>query len=357
MKNRTELRFTLPEKSAQPDRVLALLNGRVAPGQPPESITPDEWARQAALGSPEAQYALARYLTAAASSSADNRTAVKWLKKAAQKKHAASEHLLGVLTARAQGVRADPEKAVALFRSAAIMGNADAQYDLARALSWGFGCGADPHEALTWFRLAAAQGHIRSELAVGLAYANGTGCDIDLRQAASWLRKAALAHDVQAQKALAALYLRPDNPLSDNREAFRWLSEAARSSDPEAAYRLSLFYWSGRATGEPNYPQAFSWAKRAALSGNIAALLLLSRLSESGQGVPQNLTGALALVKVARRLAEADPQGENAKLSGETVLRERELCALLSQTQIQAAALLCNDCPGPADILHALFAG
>ena len=138
-KAKVDLRFTLPKSDSAltAPAVLSLLDGRAAVS--PSAVDRahiDDWTRKAALGSPDAQFQLARILTSGEPLSADNRAAVKWLRKAAEKEHAASQHLLGVLIARAQGVRADPAKAVELFRSAAIMGNADAQYDLGRALTW-----------------------------------------------------------------------------------------------------------------------------------------------------------------------------------------------------------------------------
>ena len=147
MKRNTDLRFELPRsKVSSPGGVLALLQGQV---QTSGNALPDEktvamWQREAAEGSPNAQYELAKMLTSGEPVSADNRAAVKWLKKAAEKQHAESQHMLGVLIARGQGVRADPAKAAALFRAAAIMGNANAQYDLGRALDWGFGCEENP---------------------------------------------------------------------------------------------------------------------------------------------------------------------------------------------------------------------
>lgn len=172
-KARTDLRFELPASHEARPGVLDLLSGTVAAPARPSPELVDAWAKEAANGSPDAQYQLALALTQAGSLSADNRAAVKWLKKAVLKDHAASQHLLGVLIARGQGVRADPEKAVELFRAAAIMGNADAQFDLAKSLSWGFGCEVNEREALTWYRLAGAQGHLESSLAVGQAYARG----------------------------------------------------------------------------------------------------------------------------------------------------------------------------------------
>lgn len=136
MRTNVETRFELPKRTGADTAsagVLALLRGDVTLARP-EKTQVDLWTREAAQGSPQAQYELARTLAQTAVISADNRAAVKWLRKAVEKEHTASQYLLGLLIARGQGVRPDPEKAVELFRKAAVMGNKDAQYDLGRAL-------------------------------------------------------------------------------------------------------------------------------------------------------------------------------------------------------------------------------
>ena len=97
MRANVDLRFELPRRAPENGRttgVLALLNG-TAPVAAPGAKEIDQWAREAAEGSPQAQYELAKALATGATLSADNRTAVKWLKKAAEKEHLASQHLWG----------------------------------------------------------------------------------------------------------------------------------------------------------------------------------------------------------------------------------------------------------------------
>ena len=356
VKNKVDLRFTLPERKSAPSisNVLSLLDGKVVNRQ--ENFgqsTIEAWKRDAALGSPEAQYELAKSLTTGNPASSDNRAAVKWLRKAADKEHAASQHLLGVLIARAQGVRANPEQAVALFRAAAIMGNADAQYDLGRALTWGFGVEVNLNEALTWFRLAGAQGHLQAQLAVGLAYSHGQGCEPDLIQAASWLRKAALSHEAQAAFALGMLFLRPDNPQADNKDAYRWIGEAARAGLADAQYELALFFWSGRAVTRSS-TQAFDWAMRAAGQDHIRALLFLSKLFETGDGCQVNRCGAYAVSLRAMNLAQ---NREDNTLGQECRLRTRELTALITTSELRAAEMLLSDNIRTKDLLSELIPG
>lgn len=347
MKSRVDLRFTIPAATQAPamDGVLALLQGQ-APAASAVPQTVAQWQRQAASGSPQAQYELAKALTAQPKDSADNRAAVKWLRKASQQAHIESQHLLGVLVARGQGVRANPEEAVRLFRAAAIMGLSHAQYDLGRALSWGFGCEANAREALTWWRLAAAQGHAQAQLAVGRAYANGQGCDINVQQAAAWLRKAALNHVAEAAFELAHIYLRPDNAQANNRDAYRWMAEAARAGLAQAQYELALFFWSGRAV-EQNHAQAFDWAKRAAAQNHVPALLLMSKMLASGLGHASDRALAYALALCAQRLAQ-DPSAESARLHAS------DLRATLTTQELEEGQSLHDKYPETADLLATL---
>lgn len=104
MRTNVETRFELPKRTglirlppgflrsygdvtqARPEK-LRLISGRAKPPRAP----------------PQAQYELARTLAQTAVISADNRAAVKWLRKAVEKEHTASQYLLGLLIARGQG--------------------------------------------------------------------------------------------------------------------------------------------------------------------------------------------------------------------------------------------------------------
>ena len=342
MRANVDLRFELPKRaSAESGRttgVLALLNG-TAPVAPQEKeIT--QWAREAAEGSPQAQYELARALASGATLSADNRTAVKWLKKAAEKEHLASRHLLGVLIARGQGIRPVPAKAAELFRSAAVMGFRDAQYDLARCYLWGFGVEPSEKEALTWFRLAAAQGHTEAEYESAKAYAEGRGTAPDLKQAQQRYKRAAMKGCAPAAYELALLNLRPDNPQKDNDEAFRWCAEAARAGLSDAQLALAFFYWAGRGV-KKSAAQALKWSVLAARAGSLKALLFASKLLFEEAGVSAaKRERALSLVTYAKRKA-AD--AKDAPLLSEAALRETELTGALSETEVRHAAAAAQD--------------
>ena len=95
MRTNVETRFELPKRTGADTAsagVLALLRGDVTQARP-EKTQVDLWTREAAQGSPQAQYELARTLAQTAVISADNRAAVKWLRKAVEKEHTASQYL------------------------------------------------------------------------------------------------------------------------------------------------------------------------------------------------------------------------------------------------------------------------
>ncbi|MCF0254326.1 MAG: sel1 repeat family protein [Duodenibacillus sp.] len=350
---RTEPRFTVPERAAamRADAILGLLEGRAQERPEPDAGRVSAWAREAALGSPDAQFELARALTSGQPLSADNRAAVKWLRKAAQQEHAASRHLLGVLIARAQGVRADPQQAVALFRAAAVMGCMQAQYDLARALTWGFGCEPCDREAMSWFRLAAAQGHVPSMAAAGRGYLEGRGCERDLRQAAQWFRKAALAGDPEAAFALSSLHRRSDYPQASGAEALRWCGEAARAGLAAAQYQLALAHWSGE--GTPRSPRlALEWARRAAEQEEPRALIFLARcIMESPRA---DATAAMAL---AMRASACAKRGSDEAVKSAARLFEAELSALSTPSRTVAARMMDGDAPSARALVAAALGG
>jgi len=163
----------------------------------------------------------------------------------------------------------------------------------------------------------------------------------------SWLRKAALGHNAEAAFELGEIYLRPDYPQANSSQAFRWFTEAASAGSSEAAYRLALFHWSGR-VGAANPIQAFKWAKRSAQAGNAAASLFLSKLLENGEGTSRNPIAALALVILTGTQASSEEDRHEAEL------RERELSATLSSSQVRAAGMMAKDASSMASFVAAL---
>jgi len=82
---------------------------------------------------------------------------MKWLRKAAEKGHAAAQYSLGVMYDHAQGVPQDYAKAVTWYRKAAEQGDREAQNNLGARYVNGQGVPRDYVQALKWYYLAASR--------------------------------------------------------------------------------------------------------------------------------------------------------------------------------------------------------
>jgi TPR repeat protein len=94
--------------------------------------------------------------------------------------------------------------------------------------------------------------------------------------------------------------------------------------------------------------QAFKWAKRSAQAGYPPAALFLSKLLENGEGTARNPIAALTLVILTTKLSEDEADRSEAEL------RERELSAALSSSQIRAAGMMAKDAESIASFVASL---
>jgi TPR repeat protein len=101
----------------------------------------------------------------------------------------------------------------------------------------------------------------------------------------------------------AALKLDYSDSGSNRKEAIKWITMAAEQGDIQAQAWLSdihIHYEDFR-----NYDQAFRWARKAAVRGNAGALVVLSRLSLEGRGMPKDEIEAYAYINLAASKDEA----------------------------------------------------
>ena len=96
------------------------------------------------------------------------------------------------------GVGKDFSEAIKWYRKAAEKKYSDAQYELGNAYASGSGVPQDFFEAVKWWKLAAendgwghTEGYIASGYLLGRAYARGEGVAKNDAEAVKWLRKAA----------------------------------------------------------------------------------------------------------------------------------------------------------------------
>ena len=132
----------------------------------------------------------------------DHAEALKWYRKAAEKRDALAQYWIGRLYSRGEGVAKDARAAANWFRQSADQNLAMAQYELGVMLYNGTGIDKNHAQAAYWFRRAALQGDADAQYSLGLQYAHGIGVEKDEKQALEWVQKAAAQGHENARKAL-----------------------------------------------------------------------------------------------------------------------------------------------------------
>jgi TPR repeat protein len=130
----------------------------------------------------------------------DRARAAEWLLMAAERGHAWSQLLLGLLLDDGSGPRGSGN-AVEWLTKAAEQGLADAQETLGTAYFEGKLVSKDFAAAIGWWRKAADQGLDGSQYSLGVMYLNGWGCEKDVAEARKWLRLAAAQEGKYAERA------------------------------------------------------------------------------------------------------------------------------------------------------------
>ena len=131
--------------------------------------------------------------------------AVEWYRKAAEGGNTNAQFNLGYCYQSGKGVPQNETKAVEWYRKAAEGGNTKAQCNLGNCYYWGYGVTLDYAEAIKWFRKAAEQGNATAQYNLGNCYENGIGVSKDGEKAVEWYTKAANQGDADAQKAIERL--------------------------------------------------------------------------------------------------------------------------------------------------------
>ncbi len=258
------------------------------------------------------------------------RSAVRWLRKAAEQGHGEAQLLLGVFLSSGEvfSFLCDPEEAAEWFRKAAEQGLSGAQLALARQYQDGRGVPRDEREAVQWFTKAAEQGDEDAQFALGSIYFAGEGVKQDHKKAAIWIRKSAEQGVAMAQFQLALFYLNGQGVEKDIEEAVKWVLSAATGGcntahdfleDAEAQFDLALAYLRGEGV-EPNATTAVDWARKSAEQGYAPAQCLLGEAYFYGDGVRENRAEAGEWYRKAARQGDINAQRRLFATEGAVVL-------------------------------------
>lgn len=168
----------------------------------------------------------------------DLKTAVKWLRIAAENGHAEAMYNLGIAYHHGKGAKKDLQEAIRIYRKAAELGNGKAMRNLATLYETGQGVEQDLGSAFTLYEQSAQTGLPDSQLKTALMLLSGEGVVADPIKARFWLNLSAANHNPTAQLTLGVILAETEPATS-----IYWYRKAARQNNPYAAHNLALIYY------------------------------------------------------------------------------------------------------------------
>jgi TPR repeat protein len=237
----------------------------------------------------------------------DEKAAVSWYRQAADKGDADAMTNLGGMYADGRGVEKDEKKAVNWYRQAADKGHASAMGNLGEMYDDGRGVEKDETKAANWYRKAADKGHAYAMHRLGVMYEYGRGVGRDDKEAVKWFRKAAAKEVAESMTGLGNMYREGHGLKRDDEEAVKWFRKAADKGESTAMYNLGWMYVQGLGVRKDE-TEAVKWFRKAADKGNPTALGALGIMYEQGRGVEKDRAEALKWYRKAAALGD-----ENAK--------------------------------------------
>jgi uncharacterized protein len=157
----------------------------------------------ARLGSVEAQFQLGNLYFE--SSTVFRNESIRWLQRAAQKRHARAFELL-YLRASCHSYHFDDRARFRRLLRAAKLGDAEAQYTLGAICATGDLAPKDLRATRTWYRRAVKRGHPEAQCNLGLMYLDGEGGVTDRERGLFLTRKAFRNGYVCVADILAEMY-------------------------------------------------------------------------------------------------------------------------------------------------------
>ena len=182
-----------------------MLSATVFGQQPPSSI--DELVALAEAGDSAAQFELGNRYLYGQGLEADNFSAARWFRAAAEQDNYNAQYNLAILYMQGSGVLADMREALNWFERAAALGDAPSQFTLATFFANGRVVPLDPVQAHMWFTLAASSGHKAAAANLVLYQEMLSDAQIAEAQAAAstWIEKFNAMHSAQSNAQDAAV--------------------------------------------------------------------------------------------------------------------------------------------------------
>ena len=260
----------------------------------------------------------------------DLANAIKLYARAAAKGQIDAQFALGELAFGRRGVKQDLPRAAEWYQLAAKQGHPGAKARLGQIYMRGLGVEKDEALGIRYLEEAASAGDRDAQFDLGVAYLNGQGKAQNYREAETWFLRAAQQLHPDAQFNLALLYDSPYLGKPDAQQTVYWLSAAASLGLPRAYVALGLLVSEGRGVAQSDRIAA-DWFERAALANDSEGQFLYAVVLAEGKGRTARPDEALRWLD--KSMASAAPDGE--QQSQRQALRKRLLAAGATQSDVQ----------------------
>ncbi|MBQ7985300.1 MAG: sel1 repeat family protein [Bacteroidales bacterium] len=223
-----------------------------------------KYLEAAKFNDPDAQYECAVRFFDGKGTVADDKKAIDWLKRAADKGYPIAIHTLGDCYKDGKGLLKDTKKAAELYRQAADSGFTASKY----ALALYYLDNNDINEALPLLKNSANAGYVPSKVKLGQLYLKGN----DYSQARSMFEQVA-SDDTSgvADNELGLLYKTgKGGVLVNTRKAFDYFYSSANKGNDEGLFNIGECYYHGIGTNKDEESAILSY-KKSADKNNVKA--------------------------------------------------------------------------------------
>ena len=286
---------------------------------------------RATQGDAEAQNALGNaYTNGQLGLPPDFAEALKWYRLAGDKKFAAAQFNLGLVSELGRGCVKDEAQTFKYYLLAAEQGYAPAQFNVGNMYSAGRGVGQDFFEANLWFKQAADNGLVEAQFNLALAHESGRGLKKDEAQAARWYQLAADHGYAPAQYNLGLLLEDGRGVPKDAGAAARLYRAAAEQGFAPAQIYYGLALSEGKQGLVRDPVQAFVWLSRAVQNGaksDARDALAKALTSEQLSAATRQLGNGRAADPAPALPAASFPDNASAKLVDQLREQSRRLAA------------------------------
>jgi TPR repeat protein len=162
------------------------------------------------------------------------------------------------------------DKAHEYYLLAAEKGHADSQYVIGLMYAHGIGIEKNIDNAFKWYKLAAEKGHAESPYQIGHMYEYGEGIEINEQEAFKWYKLAAEQEDRFSMIKLAKMYELGLGVEINEQEAFKWCKLAAEKGSSDSMKNLGRMYECGLGI-QIDYEESIKWYLSAAKKFSISS--------------------------------------------------------------------------------------